>query len=83
MRATPDPAATPSERVLADIVALSAGRMPPVCTGNAAQMSARPWLAHTPRSSSDTAPPAPRYVDADNRCAAGERVSALKLEPPE
>src|ERR1700752_4937398 len=80
--ATPDPAATPSERVLPDIVALTAGRMTPVRTGNAAQMSAPPWLAQTPPSSSETDPPAPRYVEGASRCTAGESVNALKLEPP-
>ncbi len=58
--AAPDPAATPSDRVLPEIVAFTAGRMPAVRTGNVAQRSARPWLAHTPASSSDSAPPAPR-----------------------
>ncbi len=80
--ATPDPAATPSDRVLPEIVTLTAGRMPPVRSGSVAQRSARPWLAHTPPSSSDTAPPTPRYVIGERRCAAGESVSALKLEPP-
>src|SRR2546427_12607768 len=54
--AAPDPAATPSERVVPDIVALTAGRTPPVRCDNPTQTSARPWLAQTPPSSSDTAP---------------------------
>src|SRR6266550_4388141 len=80
--AAPDPAATPSDRVLPEIVAPTAGRMPAVPTGSVAQRSARPWLAQTPPSSNDTAPPALRYVIGERRCAAGETVSALKLEPP-
>src|SRR5258705_9014101 len=58
--ATPDPAATPSDRVLPEIVAFTAGRMPARCMGSVAQRSVRPWVAHTPASSSDTDPPKPR-----------------------
>src|SRR5258706_6193215 len=83
INAAPDPAATPSERVLADAVALTAGRMPRSRLESEAQMSARACPARMPPSSSDSEPPNPKNDHGDRRWAAGDTVSALKLEPPE
>jgi hypothetical protein len=80
--AVPDPAPTPSERVLAASATLTAGLIPVARRDSAVHRSARPCPAQTPASSSDSDPPTPMNVQGDKCCAAGDKVRALKLEPP-